>query len=36
MSETRPSTIEGAKLTGVISLLLWIGAICAGRLIAYF
>ena len=26
----------GAKLTGFASLLLWIGAICAGRLIAYF
>ncbi len=26
----------GAKLTGLASLLLWIGAICAGRLIAYF
>lgn len=27
---------SGAKLTGLASLLLWIGAICAGRLIAYF
>jgi hypothetical protein len=26
----------GAKLTGLASLLLWVGAICAGRLIAYF
>jgi hypothetical protein len=26
----------GAKLTGLASILLWIGAICAGRLIAYF
>jgi len=26
----------GAKLTGFVSLLLWIGAICAGRVIAYF
>src|SRR5262245_24268517 len=26
----------GAKATGFASLLLWIGAICAGRLIAYF
>jgi hypothetical protein len=26
----------GAKLTGFASLLLWIGAVCAGRLIAYF
>jgi hypothetical protein len=26
----------GAKLTGFASLLLWISAICAGRLIAYF
>ena len=26
----------GAELTGFVSLLLWIGATCAGRLIAYF
>jgi hypothetical protein len=26
----------GAKATGLASLLLWVGAICAGRLIAYF
>jgi hypothetical protein len=26
----------GAKLTGLASVLLWVGAICAGRLIAYF
>jgi hypothetical protein len=26
----------GAKLTGFASLMLWISAICAGRLIAYF
>ena len=26
----------GAKATGLASLLLWIGAVCAGRLIAYF
>jgi hypothetical protein len=26
----------GAKLTGLASLVLWVSAICAGRLIAYF
>ena len=26
----------GAKVTALLSLLLWLGAICAGRLIAYF
>lgn len=26
----------GAKLTGLLSLLLWVGAVAAGRLIAYF
>ena len=26
----------GAKATALISLVLWLGAICAGRLIAYF
>lgn len=26
----------GAKLTGFVSLLLWMGATCAGRLIAHF
>jgi hypothetical protein len=26
----------GAKATALISLALWLGAICAGRLIAYF
>jgi hypothetical protein len=26
----------GAKATALLSLLLWLGAICAGRLIAYF
>ena len=32
----RAAASGGAKLTAFISLLLWIGAICAGRLIAYF
>ena len=26
----------GAKIAALISLLLWLGAVCAGRLIAYF
>jgi hypothetical protein len=26
----------GAKVTALLSLLLWVGAVCAGRLIAYF
>lgn len=26
----------GAKLTALLSLVLWLGALCAGRLIAYF
>ncbi|WP_454624838.1 DUF6644 family protein [Bradyrhizobium cenepequi] len=26
----------GAKVTALLSLLLWLGAVCAGRLIAYF
>jgi hypothetical protein len=26
----------GAKFTALASLLLWLGAVCAGRLIAYF
>ncbi|MGY3621000.1 hypothetical protein [Bradyrhizobium sp. USDA 10063] len=26
----------GAKATALLSLLLWVGAVCAGRLIAYF
>jgi hypothetical protein len=26
----------GARVTALLSLLLWIGAVCAGRLIAYF
>jgi hypothetical protein len=26
----------GAKVTALVSLLLWLGAVCAGRLIAYF
>jgi len=25
-----------AKLTALVSLVLWVGAVCAGRLIAYF
>ena len=25
----------GAKVTALVSLLLWLGAVCAGRLIAY-
>ena len=25
----------GAKITALVSLLLWLGAVCAGRLIAY-
>ena len=32
----RSEASAGAKLTGFASLLLWIGAVCAGRLIAYF
>ena len=32
----RGEASAGAKLTGFASLLLWISAICAGRLIAYF
>lgn len=26
----------GAKLTALVSVVLWVGAVCAGRLIAYF
>ncbi|MCA1457588.1 hypothetical protein I6F35_31080 [Bradyrhizobium sp. BRP22] len=26
----------GAKITALLSLLLWVGAVCSGRLIAYF
>jgi hypothetical protein len=32
----RAEASGGAKLTAFLSLLLWIAAICAGRLIAYF
>src|ERR1700741_41961 len=32
----RSDVPAGAKLTAFASLLLWLGAICAGRLIAYF
>src|SRR5262245_11246214 len=32
----RAEAYGGAKLTALLSLLLWIGAVCAGRLIAYF
>jgi hypothetical protein len=32
----RAEASGGAKLTAFLSLLLWIGAIVAGRLIAYF
>jgi hypothetical protein len=27
---------DGAKVTALVSLLLWLSAVCAGRLIAYF
>jgi len=32
----RPEASRGAKVTALVSLLLWLSAICAGRLIAYF
>lgn len=32
----RAEASGGAKLTALISLLLWLSAVCAGRLIAYF
>jgi hypothetical protein len=32
----RAEASGGAKVTALVSLLLWLGAICAGRLIAYF
>ncbi len=31
-----PEAPGGAKVTAFVSLLLWFGAVCAGRLIAYF
>jgi hypothetical protein len=32
----RAEASGGAKVTALVSLLLWLGAVCAGRLIAYF
>ena len=32
----RAEASGGARLTALVSVLLWLGAICAGRLIAYF
>jgi hypothetical protein len=32
----RAQTSSGAKVTALVSLLLWLSAVCAGRLIAYF
>lgn len=32
----RAEASPGAKLGALVSLLLWVGAVCAGRLIAYF
>jgi hypothetical protein len=32
----RAEASGGAKVTALVSLLLWLSAICAGRLIAYF
>jgi hypothetical protein len=32
----RAEASDGAKVTALVSLLLWLSAVCAGRLIAYF
>jgi hypothetical protein len=32
----RSEASGGAKMTALVSLLLWLSAVCAGRLIAYF
>ena len=36
VADWRPEASGGAKVTALVSLLLWPGAVCAGRLIAYF
>jgi hypothetical protein len=36
VADWRAEASGGAKVTALVSLLLWLGAVCAGRLIAYF
>ena len=36
VTDWRPEASGGAKVTALVSLLLWPSAVCAGRLIAYF
>jgi hypothetical protein len=36
VAQWRIDAPSGAKITAFVSLLLWLSAICAGRLIAYF
>jgi hypothetical protein len=36
MTLWREEAPGGARIAALASLLLWLGAICAGRLIAYF